>query len=319
MIPLRRVMFMWLMVGVTHAAFADDAVKHATGSAMGMKWSVKWIGSMERGMVEKETVALLTEIERQMSTYRVDSEISRFNASISTDWFPVSTNLARVVDISLDIARKAEGALDPTVFPLVQVWGFGPGRRAGHLPTVKEIAAAKARVGYTNLQVRLHPPALRKVRADLAIDVNAVAMGYAADLLAARFQQHGSTNHLVDMGGEFVARGAGPTGQGWPVGIEQPDSDGRRIARTIFLNDQALATSGDDRNFREVNGRRYHHIINPHTGWPAELQVASATVIHTSCASADGWATALIVLGEERGRELSRTWNLEIIIQRRIK
>lgn len=284
---------------------------------MGMKWSVKWIGSMDRGMVEKETTALLDDIERQMSTYRVDSEISQFNASTSTDWFSVSPNLARVVDISLDIARKTEGALDPTVFPLVQAWGFGPNRRVGQMPTVKEIATAKARVGYTNLQVRLNPPALRKVRADVSIDVSAVAMGYAADLAQVKLSQLGSANFLVDMGGEFAARGNGPAGQGWPVGIEQPGSNGQRIQRVVNLRDQSLATSGDDRNFREVNGRRYHHIIDPYTGWPTERHVASATVIHTSCAQADGWATALVVLGEERGRELGRTWNLETIIQRR--
>jgi FAD:protein FMN transferase len=312
-------MFVWLMLALAHTLFASEPGHHATGSAMGMKWSVKWIGSLDRDRVEKGTTSLLFEIEKQMSTYRPDSEVSRFNASDSTNWFPVSTNLARVANLSLDIARKTDGALDPTVFPLVQVWGFGPDRRVGHLPTVKEIASAKARVGYTNLQVQLHPPAIRKTRSDVAIDVSAVAMGYAADLLAQRLQQLGCTDHLVDMGGEFVARGAGPAGQGWPVGIEQPDSEGRRIARTISLKDQALATSGDDRNFREVNGRRYHHIIDPHTGWPAELHIASATVIHTSCASADGWATALIVLGEERGRELSRAWNLETVIQRRIK
>lgn len=264
---------------------------------MGMPWSVKWIGTMDKAQVEKETATWLRDIELAMSNYRADSEIARFNAVTSTNWFPVSTNLANVAELSLNIAQKTEGALDPTVFPLVKAWGFGPERRLGQMPTVKEIASAKALVGYTNLQVRLNPPALRKLLPNVTVDFNAVAMGYTADGLQTRLQSLGGTNYLIDMCGELVARGGGPEGKGWPVGIEQPDSNGQRIQRIVNLRDQALATSGDDHNFREINGKRYHHIIDPRTGWPAELHVASATVINTSCVQADGWATAMVVLG----------------------
>lgn len=280
---------------------AEEPVRQVTGSAMGMKWSVKWVGDLDEAKVKSETVALLADIEKQMSTYRADSEISRFNASRSTDWFPVSTNLVTAVSASLEIAGKSEGALDPTVFPLVQAWGFGPVRRVGQIPTVTEISVARVKVGYTNVQARLSPPAVRRLRPYISIDVSAVAMGLAADLAKARLSQLGGTNFLVDMGGEFAAVGDGPAGQGWPVGIEQPGSNGERIQRVVTLRNQCLATSGDDRNFREINGKRYHHIIDPRTGWPAEQQVASATVIDESCLMADGWATAMIVLGEELG------------------
>ncbi|HEY1171824.1 MAG TPA: FAD:protein FMN transferase [Verrucomicrobiae bacterium] len=290
------------------------SVHHVTGSAMGMTWAVKWIGALERSVVEKETKGLLAEIEGQMSTYRNDSEISRFNAFAETNWFPVSTNLARVVEVSLDIARKTDGALDPTVFPLVQVWGFGPERRLGQLPTVKAIAVARARVGYTNLQVRLNPPAVRKLKEEVAMDVSAVAMGFAADRVGERLRQLGSTNHLVDMGGEFVARGEGPEGKGWSVGIEEPGTEGKKIQRVVVLRDECLATSGDDRNFRTINGKRYHHIIDPHTGWPSEAKVASATVIHTSCAQADGWATAMVVVGREKGEALAEGNGFRMIL-----
>jgi thiamine biosynthesis lipoprotein len=317
MIRLRRVIFVWLLFVLAHASFASEPVHQTTGKAMGMKWSVKWVGGQEGAVIQQDISALLTEIEKEMSTYRADSELSRFNVARSTNWFPVSTNLMRVVAVSLELAVKSEGALDPTVYPLVQAWGFGPIRRVGQMPTVTEIAIARTKVGHTNVQVRASPPAVRKLRPFVSLDVNAVAMGLAADLAKARLEQRGCVNFLVDMGGEFAAVGDGPEGKGWPVGIEQPGSNGERIQRLIHLRDQCLATSGDDRNFREINGKRYHHIIDPRTGWPAEMQVASATVIHASCAQADGWATAIVVMGRERGLALARENKLRVILLER--
>ena len=290
----------------------QQVVQHITGTAMGMPWSVKWIGSLDKTQVHAQTIAWLREIESALSNYRADSEIARFNASTSTNWFPASTNLLQAARLSLEIARQTGGALDPTVFPLVKAWGFGPERRLGQLPTVKEIATAKAFVGYTNLQVQLDPPAIRKVQPGITIDLNAVAMGYTADGLHARLQQLGGTNYLIDMCGELVARGGGPEGKGWPVGIEQPDSKGQRIQRIIHLRDQALATSGDDHNFREINGKRYHHIIDSRTGWPAEMHVASVTVLHSSCGVADGWATALVVTGIAKAPSNMSSENLAV-------
>ena len=309
-----RICWGYLLFVLVMSAHGEEPVHQVTGEAMGMKWSVKWVGDLDEAKVKSETAALLADIEKQMSTYRADSEISRFNVSRSTDWFPVSTNLVAAVSASLEIAGRSEGALDPTVFPLVQAWGFGPVRRVGQMPTVTESSIARVKVGYTNVQARLSPPAVRKLRPYISIDVSAVAMGLAADLVKARLLQLGSTNFLIDMGGEFAAVGDGPAGQGWPVGIELPGSNGERIQRVVTLRNQCLATSGDDRNFREINGKRYHHIIDPRTGWPAEQQVASATLIHESCLLADGWATAMIVLGAKRGLDIARRDALEVFL-----
>jgi len=317
MIRMRRVLFGWLLFVFAHASFASEPVHQATGSAMGMKWSVKWIGGQAGVVIKQDISALLTDIEKQMSTYRADSEISRFSVTRGTNWYPVSTNLLRAIEASLEIAAKSGGALDPTVYPLVQAWGFGPVRRVGQMPTVTEVAIARTKVGHTNVQVRASPPEVRKLRPFVSLDVSAVAMGLAADLAKARLKQLGCVNFLVDMGGEFAAVGDGPEGKGWPVGIEQPGSKGERIQRLIHLRDQCLATSGDDRNFREINGKRYHHIIDPHTGWPAERQVASATVIHESCLLADGWATAMVVMGAERGLEAARVNGVRVILFQR--
>ena len=314
MIRMRGVLFVWLLFVFAHASFASKPVQQTTGEAIGMKWSVKWIGGQEEAVIKQDISALLTGIEQEMSTYRADSELSRFNVSRSTNWYPVSTNLMRAVAISLEIAVKSEGALDPTVYPLVQAWGFGSIRRVGQMPTVTEVAVARTKVGHTNVQVRASPPAVRKLQPFVSLDVNAVAMGLAADLAKARLQQLGCDNFLVDMGGEFAAVGGGPEGKGWPVGIEQPDAQGQRIQRVIVLKNESLATSGDDRNFREIKGKRYHHIIDPRTGWPAETQIASATVIHASCAQADGWATAMVVMGVERGMALAKREGLEAVL-----
>lgn len=317
MIRMRRALFLCLMLGFVSSLFSGEPVHHVTGTAMGMKWSVKWIGGQEEAVIKQDISALLMDIEKEMSTYRADSEISRFSVSRSTNWYPISTNLMRAVEASLDLAAKSGGALDPTVYPLVQAWGFGPIRRVGQMPTVTEIAIARTKVGHTNVQVRASPPAVRKLRPFVSLDVSAVAMGLAADLAKAQLKQLGCGNFLVDMGGEFAAVGDGPEGKGWPVGIEQPGSNGERIQRIIHLRDQCLATSGDDRNFREINGKRYHHIIDPHTGWPAERQVASATVIHESCLLADGWATAMVVMGGERGLEAARENGVRVILFQR--
>jgi len=317
MIRMRRVIFMWLLFVFAHTSFASEPVHEATGSAMGMKWSVKWVGGQEGAVIKQDISALLTEIEKEMSTYRADSESSKFNVTRGTNWYPVSTNLMRAIEASLEIAAKSGGALDPTVYPLVQAWGFGPVRRVGQMPTVTEVAIARTKVGHTNVQVRASPLAVRKLRPFVSLDVSAVAMGLAADLAKARLQQLGYANFLIDMGGEFAAVGEGPEGKGWPVGIEQPGSEGKRIQRVVMLKDESLATSGDDRNFREINGKRYHHIIDPRTGWPAETQIASATVIHSSCALADGWATAMVVMGRERGLALAKENKLRVILLER--
>ncbi len=284
-------------------------------------------------------VGELERINRLMSTYRDDSEVSRFNAVRSTDWFSVSPDTARVVHIALEVSRQTDGAFDVTVAPLVELWHFGrdndrtprvpdgdsppPPATSGtsqaeprpvfQPPDPDEILRAKRHVGWERLHVQLDPPALRKDDPELQINLSAVAKGYAVDCVAEWLLENGVRSFLVEVGGEVRAHGTKPNGMPWIVGIEAPREDRREIFRRVALQDAALATSGDYRNFFEINGQRYSHTIDPRTGMPVPPLVASVSVRHDSCAWADAYATALIVLGPEDGPEFARMYGLSTL------
>ncbi|RMG35975.1 MAG: FAD:protein FMN transferase, partial [Planctomycetota bacterium] len=275
----------------------------------------------------------LQRIDRLMSTYRDDSEVSRFNAARTTDWFPVSRETAEVVQVALDVSRQTDGAFDVTVGPLVELWHFGRDNdHAPHVPSVKntassaeadgvvrkafeppdsdEILAAKRHVGWNRLHVRLDPSALRKDDPQIQINLSAVAKGYAVDRVAEWLLENGVRSFLVEVGGEVRAGGGKPDGSPWVVGIEAPRADRREVFRRVPLRDGALATSGDYRKFFEFNGRRFSHTIDPRTGMPVSPRVASVSVRHDECVWADAYATALMVLGPEDGPEFARMYGL---------
>jgi thiamine biosynthesis lipoprotein len=245
--------------------------------------------------------AELASVNERMSTYQADSELSRFNVAETTDWFPVSAELVRLTDTALAVSTLTNGAFDVTVGPLVNLWGFGPEVKADQLPSQAEIDAARARVGWDLLHTRVEPPALRKDRTDLYVDLSAIAKGYGVDRMAAVLEDVGITDYLVEIGGELRGRGRNAEGEPWRIAIERPDAGRRAVLRVVALTDRAMATSGDYRNFFELNGKRYSHTIDPATGRPVDHQLASVTVLAERCAEADAWATALLVLGPARG------------------
>ena len=236
-----------------------------------------------------------------MSTYREDSELSRFNASRSTDWFAVSDETAIVVELALEWGRRSSGAFDVTVGPLVDLWSFGPSPRAPLVPSAEDLAAARARVSLASLSVRREPPALRKELPDLSVDLSAIAKGYAVDAIAEYLSGEGVPQYLVEIGGEIRTRGARPGGGSWSVAIEKPQEETRAPWRILALGDRAIATSGDYRNYFEQDGRRYSHTIDPRTGEPVNHELAAVSVIRERCAEADALATALMVLGPDEG------------------
>ncbi len=259
-----------------------------------------------------------------MSTWRADSDLSRFNASHNTNWFPVPRDTALVVREALTVSALTDGAFDVTVMPVVQLWGFGPtGRRKG-LPSTHELAAALARVGWRKLEARTEPPALRKTRPEVAVDLSALCPGYASDCLGEQFEALGVRDYLVDVGGEFRARGDGSLGSGWRVGVEQPvarpeETGGvsipptRTLATTLTLTNQSLATAGDYRNFFTLAGRRFSHHLDPRTGWPTESTIASVSVVHASTMHADALGTGLTVLGFDRAWALAQREKLGVL------
>lgn len=287
---------------------AAAAQLELSGPAFGVTWRVRLVDPPDAPSAESlgaEIDALLREIDAGVSAWRDDSEIARFNASDSTAWQTVSPATARVVEASLALHRLSGGAFDPTVAPLVALWGFGPAPQRSAPPSPEEIAALLPRLGAGRVSARETPPALRKARPDVALDVTAVTEGFAVDAIAGRLAERGVTRALVDLGGEQRATGSGPDGRPWRVGVERPDAPSGAASALpgwiVALRDAAISTSGRQRNFFAAGGKRYSHVIDPRTGRPVDHALVSVSVIAREALLADGWSTALLVLGPDEG------------------
>jgi FAD:protein FMN transferase len=297
------------------------AIQMLSGSTMGTTYSVKiapHASMLPLKDIAKRVDEELKLVNDQMSTYIETSELSRFNASTSTEWFPVSADTAQVVALAKQIHEWTEGAFDVTVGPLVDMWGFGPQRRPQTLPSDAEIAEALTVVGSEKLDVQLDPPALKKSVAGLRVDLSAIAKGHGVDRVAAVLDDSGVENYFVEIGGEVRTRGVRQDGRPWQVGIEKPLEDSRELHTVVGVSGASLATSGDYRNFYRIEGKRYSHFIDPRTGKPAMSDMASASVLADSCALADGIATGLMAAGFERGLELAQAnaWGVMLIAHR---
>jgi len=279
------------------------------GATMGTTWSVV-LGTKPAGADPAALQLLLQQqldlINTQMSTYDPASEVSRFNVSSSTDWFPVSAETAQVVELAQEISRVSDGAFDITVGPLVDLWGFGPKPRREKHPSDSEIATARRLVGYRHVQVRRFPAALRKDIPGLRIDLSAIAKGYAVDKLADVLSSQGIGEMLVEIGGEMLIRGKNPEGKPWRIAVEKPQAGERGIEKIFQLTDTGVATSGNYRNFFVEDGQRYGHTIDPAKGRPVRHRLASVTVLAATSARADALATALMAMGDERAMEFCR-------------
>lgn len=301
--------------GTSDRATTPELV-HVAGPTMGTTWQVKLPRLPEGTSRDELQAAIERRLERvngQMSTYRPDSELSRFNRYEGTDWFEVSADTARVVSAAQQISHLTGGAFDVTVGPLVNLWDFGPDERDALVPSEEELAATRERIGYEMLEVRADPPALRKSRPDLYVDLSAIAKGFGVDQVAAHLENLGIDSYYVEVGGEIRTRGTKPDETPWRIGIEAPAAtrlDAQAARRVLELGDWAVATSGDYRNYWEKDGQRFSHTIDPRTGRPVEHGLASVTVVSDDCMTADGWATALMVLGPENAYNLAMKQDL---------
>ncbi len=292
----------------------DDGITRLTGTTMGsVQWNVKFSESdlADAGQLEADIAGILSGLNAAMSTWIAESEVSRFNNSDSTDWFPVSEGTAEVVELAQRVSRSSGGAFDITVKPLVELWNFGAGRGEFVIPDRGEIDRVLRSTGYLNLEVRTSPPALRKKVPALQIDLSGIAKGYAVDLVAQRLREAGLQGWFVDIGGEVSVWGTRPDGKPWRVGIEKPLDNARDVEAVVVLRNQCMATSGDYRNFAIVDGKRYSHTISPATGWPAESEIASVSVVAGDCGTADAVATALLAAGEEQFEAISQRLDVE--------
>lgn len=264
-----------------------------------------------------EIEAILAGVDRRMSTYRPETELSRFNARRGTSWIAVSPDTAAVVAESITVGRLTRGAFDVTAGPLVELWGFGPSQARSAPPPEAEIARVRQATGFEALSVRGASPALKKTKPGLGIDLSGVAKGFAVDRMAARLEDLGITDYLVEIGGEFRARGRNGRGRVWTLGVERPVPGRRRIQRVISVPTGGVATSGDYQAWFEAGGRRYSHIIDPRTASPIAHDLGSATVVARTAMRADALATAFMVLGFDAGRRLAEREAIAVLLIRR--
>lgn len=287
------------------------------GESMGTTWQV----TISAGTIENPSELIKREldlVDTLMSTWRSDSEISRFNAYAETDWFEVSKETAQVVEAANRVSKATDGAFDVTVSPLIDLWNFDRNTDRERVPTAEEIAALQGRIGWKLLSVRTDPPALRKANPLLAVNLSAIAKGYAVDRVTSALMAAGVEACLVEVGGEVQAIGQSSKGKPWAIGIEEPIEGVRAIRSVASLENQSMATSGDYRNFYVVDGKRYSHTIDPRTGSPIEHDVASVTIVTESCMEADAWATAINVLGPEAGPRLLERLDLTGVLTTRV-
>ncbi len=241
-------------------------------------------------------------LERIFSRYDPDSELSRVNREAGSAPVAVSGEMLEVLSRALEISRLTGGAFDVSVGPLLEAWGFFP-RREGRTPSREEIESALSRTGWEKIELDRESRTIRFRVPGLEIDLGGLAKGYVVDRLAALLAGEGIPGALVNAGGDIYALGRHPEGRGWRIGVEHPRREGEVLA-VLELRDRAVATSGDYRNYFIQGRRRYSHIIDPRTGEPAATGVVESTVLAPDCLTADGLATALFVLGPERGLEV---------------
>ena len=282
---------------------------------MGTSYSVTVTGA---GTRDEPAIAAavrdeLERVDALMSTYREDSELSRFNRHDSYDPFPLSEETYAVLAGALAVSKQTGGAFDVTVGPLVNAWGFG---RAGSdvQPSEGDLERLRGNTGWSKLTLNDAARTASKAVPELQCDLSAIAKGFAVDQVASALEGLGFTDYLVEVGGEVRAGGFNAVGEPWRIGVERPDESGRSLQRILRVSGTGVATSGDYRQFREVDGERFSHVIDPRTGRPATSRVASATVLHPTAMRADAFATALVVLGEAEGLDVAERADLVALL-----
>ena len=306
MYKLKSILVLTLLIVLSGCFPSNDLAKQEVllqGKTMGTTYNIKMVIGDENNHVDIKDMhqgidKLLIQLNQEMSTYISDSELSRFNQSTSLTPIDISAGLQRVIAEAIRLGRLSEGKLDITVGPLVNLWGFGPEYRPETIPSEQLLHDTRQRVGLDKLVLK--NGLLSKLTEKLYVDLSTIAKGYGVDIVAEYIEQQGIENYLVEIGGEMRLKGFKHTGELWVVAIEKPITTERAVQQAIVPKNNAVATSGDYRNYYEVDGQRFSHIIDPATGKPINHRLVSVTVIHPSSMTADGLSTAMMVMGEEK-------------------
>lgn len=300
-----------LLVALTAGCDRRPEVLKISGATMGTSYHITVVAEQRSPEdIEQQIAALLDQVDQSMSTYKPDSELNRLNRAPVDQPFSVSSELMAVLGVSKRVWEESGGAFDPTVGPLVDLWGFGPVDTNDQIPSAEQINEALMGVGFDKLEI-VDDSNVQKL-SPVRLDLSAVAKGYAVDLVANWLESRTLKRYLVEVGGELRASGLNPDGRPWRLAIEQPELNSG-VAQIMEVEAGGIATSGDYRNYFEKDGQRYSHEIDSRTGMPIKHNVASVTVIADNCASADAWATALLVMGQD-GIDLANRLNLPVFM-----
>ncbi len=287
-----------------------------SGSALGTTYSLKLFGipdHIETRELHDQIKIVMNAVETSMSVHNSNSEVSQFNRHTSKDWFRVSGKMFQVIKESQSISNDSEGAFDVTIGNLIELWGFGRRMPPKSIPRKEDIDRIKYTTGYKHLQLSQSSNSIKKAIPGLTLNLSAIAKGYAVDSVSELLNEIGIERYLVEIGGELRAKGVKEPGKPWLVAIERPETDKRSIYKIIRLSDMSMATSGDYRNYYEIAGERFSHTINPFTGRPVENNIASVSVMHSSCMKADALATTLMSMGYSVGSQFAEDMGLAVL------
>ena len=278
---------------VTSCSWDDYSV--INGSTMGTYYSIT--ARCAQNLHSRDIEEILGRLNGMFSTYDSESTVSRVNDSIVGEWIAVEAEFVELIDRALKFSQVSQGAFDITILELVDLWGFGPSG-VSNIPEHEDISEILQHVGYSNVFTRQSPPSVLK-QTPLKLDFSGIAKGFAVDTLAGYLSKQLCTDFLVDIGGEIRTVGTSPKGQDWTIGVENPD-DPSTIAMVLAVSNSSIASSGEYRNYRLHEGRKYGHVIDPRTGWPVEHNSVAVTVVADDATSADALATAFLVIGADK-------------------
>lgn len=286
-----------------------------SGDTMGTRYNIVAVSSgqkLDRDALQGAIDAALAEVDTQMSNWNAGSEISRINAAATGEAQRLSPALAHVMAGAQSVHQASDGRFDVTVGPLIDLWGFGADGAMPHIPADADIADAMTRAGQSDV-LAISGDTLTKTAPGAGIYLAAIGKGYGVDRVADTLRAHGLKDFMVEIGGDLYTAGLNPEGMSWQIGIETPVAGQRGLYDVVNVSGLGMATSGDYRNFFEDAGQRYSHIIDPARGRPILHDTVSATVLTEDAMLADAWATAMLVLGRERGLEIAEANDLAVV------
>ncbi|WP_460272960.1 FAD:protein FMN transferase [Celeribacter sp. ULVN23_4] len=291
------------------------SVLELTGLTMGTSYSIVAVDhtkDVNKTELQKAVDVALAKVNTQMSNWDSSSEISRFNAAAAGDKLTVSPELEHVMLAAEHVHDATDGRFDVTVGPLIDLWGFGATGTRADTPNDAQIADAMACCGQSR-SLKVENGALKKLNPGAEVYLSAIGKGFGVDQVARTLKSFGITDYMVEIGGDLYTAGRNPDGKPWQIGIETPEAFDRGVAQIVAVSDMGVATSGDYRNFFDYDGTRYSHIIDATTGRPVTHDTASVTVMTENAMLADAWATALLVLGRERGLEIANERDMAVL------